>query len=89
LLKTGIFGLIIFLVTLYAGFTSAWLNKDFVGASFMIIISVVSFSENILDVNKGIFFYAFFFSFFVLSGKPLAILAPFSNQIRLKEKPTF
>jgi O-antigen ligase len=70
LLKTGIVGLIVFLITLYAGFVAAWRNRDFVFTSFMILITVVSFSENILDVNKGIFFYAFFFSFFVLSGKP-------------------
>lgn len=69
-LKTGIAGLIIFLLTLVYGFAIAWLNRDIVFAAFMIIISIVSFSENILDVNKGIFFYAFFFSFFVMCSKP-------------------
>jgi O-antigen ligase len=70
LLKSGIAGLIIFLLTLIYGFALAWLNRDIVFAAFMIIISIVSFSENILDMNKGIFFYAFFFSFFVLCSKP-------------------
>ena len=37
--------------------------------SFMVLVTVVSFSEDLLDVNKGIFFYAFFFSFFILSKK--------------------
>jgi hypothetical protein len=35
----------------------------------MIIIAVVSFSENILDANKGIFFFAFFYALFFLGGK--------------------
>jgi len=75
LLKTGMVGLLIFLLTLFYGFVSAWHNRDIVFAAFMIIISIVSFSENLLDVNKGIFFYAFFFSFFVASGKPFEGLA--------------
>ena len=70
LIKTGALGLIVFLITLIAGFVAAWRSRDVVFASFMILISIVSFSENILDVNKGIFFYAFFFSFFVKTGKP-------------------
>jgi O-antigen ligase len=69
-LKTGILGLLVFLLTLCYGFAIAWRSKDIFLAAFMIIISIVSFSENILDVNKGIFFYAFFFSFFVKLSKP-------------------
>ena len=69
LIKNGIIGLLIFLATLYAGFRLAWRNKDAVFTSFMTLISIVSFSENILDVNKGIFFYAFFFSLFMITGK--------------------
>ena len=69
-LKTGIAGLIVFFLTLFYGFAIAWRNRDIILASFMLIISIVSFSENILDVNKGIFFYAFFFSFFVIRSKP-------------------
>lgn len=80
LLKTGIWGLLIFLLTLFAGFTTAFRNRDILFFSFMIIISTVSVSENLLDVNKGIFFYAFFFSLFILSGKPFY---PF---LRLKRK---
>jgi hypothetical protein len=69
-LKTGVIGLFAFLLTLFYGFTIAWRHKDIFLAAFMIIIGIVSFSENILDVNKGIFFYAFFFSFFVMCSKP-------------------
>ena len=74
LIKTGVLGLMLFLFTLYAGFAAALRNSDVVFISFLLLISFVSFSENILDVNKGIFFYAFFFSFFVHSGKPFSIL---------------
>jgi O-antigen ligase len=33
----------------------------------MIILSIVSVSENILDLNKGVFFYAFFYSLFLIT----------------------
>ena len=69
-LKTGIIGLIIYLGTLLFGFLNARKNTDPVFFSFMLLISIVGFSENLLDVNKGIFFYAFFFCLFVHSGKP-------------------
>jgi O-antigen ligase len=69
-LKTGIVGLVIYLGTLLFGFLNARKNTDPVFFAFMLLISVVGFSENLLDVNKGIFFYAFFFSLFVYSGKP-------------------
>jgi O-antigen ligase len=75
LIKTGIIGLAVFLLTLWAGFVSAWRNRDFIFFSFMTIITIVSFSENIVDVNKGIFFYSFFFSFFLLPGKSFARLS--------------
>jgi len=66
LINSGIAGLIIYISTLFWGSWLAIKRKDMLLFSFMILISVVSFSEDILDVNKGIFFYAFFFSFFVI-----------------------
>jgi O-antigen ligase len=70
LLKTGILGLLVFLLILYTGFLAAWRNRDVIFTAFMLLLSIVSFSENILDVNKGVFFYAFFFSLFLHTGKP-------------------
>lgn len=67
LLKTGISGLLIFLFTLVWGFVYGLKRRDIILLSFMTLISIVAFSENILDVNKGIFFYGFFFSFLVKS----------------------
>ncbi|MGH2563956.1 MAG: O-antigen ligase family protein [Ginsengibacter sp.] len=66
LLKAGIPGLLFFLYVLYYGFSNAIKRKDFIFLSFMIILVIVSVSENLLDLNKGVFFYAFFYSLFLL-----------------------
>ena len=68
IIKTGVMGLAIFIYILYFGFASALRKKDVLFLSFMVIITIVSISENILDLNKGIFFYSFFFSFFLLGS---------------------
>src|SRR5258708_92017 len=65
LLKTGILGEILFLGVLAIGLRQAWRLKDPFLGSFLVIVICVSFSENILDVNKGIFFFSFFFSLFL------------------------
>jgi len=77
LINTGILGLSIYLLTILYGFAAALRNRDPVFISFMTLISIVGFSENILDVNKGIFFYAFFFSFFIKCGNPLGLSTRF------------
>ena len=64
LLKTGIIGLGVFLFVLFSGFKAALLEKDIFFTGFLVLVTVVSVSENILDVNKGIFFFSFFFSLF-------------------------
>jgi O-antigen ligase len=65
LLMGGIIALAIYLLTLFFGLQLAIKSKDMVFISFVILLLVVSVSENILMRNKGIFFYSFFFSFFV------------------------
>jgi len=67
LLKSGIAGLLIYLVTLLYGFRLSLLRKDLLFFLFMLLIAFVSLSENLLDVDKGVIFYAFFFCFFVFS----------------------
>ncbi|MEI9807330.1 MAG: O-antigen ligase family protein [Bacteroidota bacterium] len=74
-LKTGSLGLFVFLFTLFIAFLAAFYNRDILFGSFWAIVCIVSFSENVLDVNKGIFFYAFFFSLFIQSGKPFGRLS--------------
>lgn len=69
LLKTGIIGLLLFFFILCFGYAVAIKRKDLLLLSFMVIITVVSMSENILELNKGIFFYAFFFSFLMMQGR--------------------
>ena len=69
MLKSGIVGLLAYLLTLAFGFTIAFRKKDLLFFSFMLLVAVVSFSENLLDVDKGIFYYAFFFSFFVFGNE--------------------
>jgi O-antigen ligase len=67
-IKSGIIGLAVYLFILVFGTRLAIAKCDFLLTSFMIIIAVVSFSENFLDVDKGIFFYAVFFSLLVFSA---------------------
>ena len=63
LLKTGLIGLFIYIYLLYAAGKRGVLAKDAVFCSFVIIVVTVSFSENLLNLNKGIFFFSFFYSF--------------------------
>lgn len=67
LFKAGVWGLLIYIITLIYGFREAIKKHDLLLFTFMLIIALVSFSENLLDVDKGVFFYAFFFSFFLYS----------------------
>lgn len=68
ILKSGIWGLAVYILTLVYGFNIAFKRKDVLFISFMLIIAVVSVSENVLDVDKGVMFYSFFFSFFMFSA---------------------
>ncbi len=69
-LKSGIIGLLLYLATLIFGFKIALKERDLLFFTFMLLMAIVSLSENVLDVDKGIFFYAFFYSFFVFSNEP-------------------
>jgi O-antigen ligase len=65
LLKSGVFALLAYVLVLVLGLKYAIHKRDIHFAGFMLLIIVVSFGENILDANKGVFFYSFFFSFFI------------------------
>lgn len=70
-LKSGIIGFLIYVATLIWGFTISFKLKDLLFFTFILLVAFVSLSENMLDVDKGIFFYAFFYSFFSFSiGEP-------------------
>ncbi|MGZ3833786.1 MAG: hypothetical protein ACXVB0_09695, partial [Mucilaginibacter sp.] len=74
LIKSGIWGLAVYLATLVYGFKIAIRKKDIVFFSFMTLVAVVSLSENMLDVDKGVMFYSFFFSFFVFVAEQRELL---------------
>jgi len=66
-LNSGILGCLIYVATLLSGFNRAVKKKDLLFFTFILLIIIVSLSENVLDVDKGVFFYAFFYSFFSFS----------------------
>jgi O-antigen ligase len=68
-IKTGVIGLLVFLFVLFAGFKSVFRWNDGLFCAFLVIVSVVCFSENVLDGNKGIFFFAFFYPMFYMRKK--------------------
>jgi len=67
-INSGIVGLAIYLATMVWGYWQSIKKKDLMLLGFLTLIIVVSFSEDLLDVNKGIFIYAFFFPFLIRSG---------------------
>ncbi|BAV05570.1 O-antigen ligase [Filimonas lacunae] len=62
----GCLGLLLFVCILSASFLTAIRRKELVFLGFLIIITITSFSENILSVNKGIFFFSFFYPLFLI-----------------------
>lgn len=77
LVKSGIWGMLVYLVTLAYGFKTAFKNKDLVFTGFILLIVIVSLSENVLDADKGVMFYSLFFAFLLFSGSgeaPAAII---------------
>jgi O-antigen ligase len=60
LLKNGLVGLIAFVGMLLYFFRIAIQSKNFLYLSFLLILSIGFITENIVDANKGIFFFALF-----------------------------
>jgi O-antigen ligase len=67
LIKTGALGLLVYLGILFVGYRLAYQRRDWLFLSFLALVTVTGFAENILDVNKGIFFIAFFYTMFFFS----------------------
>jgi O-antigen ligase len=72
LLNTGMVGLLIYLITLGYGLKRAIDQRNVVFISFMLLVIIVSVSENVLDVDKGTIFYGLFFSLFIFAEKDSA-----------------
>lgn len=64
LLKNGMIGLLLFLLMMIYFFRLAIRSKDFIYFSFLILFFLGLITENMLDTNKGIFFFAFFNTLF-------------------------
>lgn len=74
MLNEGLIGLFFFLAILIYVFSVAAKKKDFLLCCFLLILSIVCVSENVLDVSKGVMFYSFFFSFFLLTQKSFKMI---------------
>lgn len=64
LLKHGFVGLIVFIAMFIYFIVLAVKSSDFLYTAFLIILLVGFFTENILDVNKGIFYFGLFNTLF-------------------------
>lgn len=62
LLRHGALGLLAWLGSLAFFARRAWKGRDSLLGAFLLLLACTGLSENYLDVNKGIFFYAFFLS---------------------------
>ena len=89
MIKSGVWGLAVYLATLIYGFRMAIRKKDVVFIGFMMLVAVVSLSENILDVDKGVMFYSFFFPFFVfMSEQKESLPIPIKRNRNLRKVAT-
>ncbi len=69
MIKSGIIGLCVYIITLLYGFRAAIRKKDIVFFALMTLTAVVSFSENVLDADKGVIFFSFFFTLFIFASE--------------------
>jgi O-antigen ligase len=70
MIKSGILGLLSFLLLLSFCFYRAIRTKKFYFISFLLIISITALTENVLESNKGILFFSFFSALFLCSAFP-------------------
>ncbi|WP_317897492.1 O-antigen ligase family protein [Aurantibacillus circumpalustris] len=66
--KNGFIGLIIFISLFFYYIYLAIKNRDFMYLSFLLLLMIGFYTENILDANKGILFFAIFNTFFGYSA---------------------
>lgn len=59
-IKSGFIGILAFLISIFYAVYIALKNKNFLYLAFTLLFSVSCITENVLESNKGIFFYAFF-----------------------------
>jgi len=69
-IKSGALGLIAFVGMLIYSWVQAIKRKSFLYISFLLLVTGTCLIDTMLEVNKGIFFFAFFNIFFYLSVTP-------------------
>jgi hypothetical protein len=69
LIKSGCIGLAVYLFTLGYSLVFSIRNKDLLLTTCVALMISTSIAENVLDANKGIFFYSAFFSLLLLTAK--------------------
>ena len=69
LIKSGILGLAVYIITIFYGVRASIRKRDIVFFALMALTAVVSFSENVLDADKGVIFYSFFFTVFIFTSE--------------------
>ena len=69
MLGNGIIGLIIFILLLIVPFYRAWINLDYLLLAFIFLFSVLCLTETALELQKGIAFFAVFFSILNLNNQ--------------------
>lgn len=65
LIRFGLFGFLYYLYFLFNAFKVAFIKKDILFISFLLIFCTISLTESFLGVNKGIVLFAFFLSYFL------------------------
>lgn len=84
LIRNGFLGLILFMFYIFYNFRLAIRNKSFLYVSVLIIMTFGFLTENILDSNKGIFFFAFFntiLGYYCINNKKREVHSVESNEL--------
>ncbi|HEY4208559.1 MAG TPA: O-antigen ligase family protein [Puia sp.] len=70
-IKSGVLGLLSFIVMLAFAFVYAIRHRNYLYISFLLISTGISLIDNFLEVNKGIFFFSFFNIFLFIASRPV------------------
>ncbi|HEY0741649.1 MAG TPA: O-antigen ligase family protein [Chryseosolibacter sp.] len=62
LLSSGLFGILFFMIYIGMGLASAIRNHDIIFLSFLVLFLIVSLTESVLELQKGIVFFTLFFA---------------------------
>ncbi|HTJ13231.1 MAG TPA: O-antigen ligase family protein [Dinghuibacter sp.] len=71
-ITAGLFGVLVYAALLLWSLASAIRARDLLWTAFSVLTLTVSFTENLLDVQQGLFFVAFFLSFFFFAKRATA-----------------